>query len=469
MANEVRINVTADTRQAEDGLKTINRKLEGTTPQVKGLATIFSGLTKSMALFGIGALSIGAGVKALVGSTGEAAKAAAGIDQAYERLPENLKAVFDKLKPEFDRLSGEFLILEDDIATALLTLLEATRDPSTNLGDLEGVLGRVAGGYGDVISEALLWAQAMLGDPTAIKELTKNFEGLDEAAAGFAKSGKDSRTVFDEMAFELKKLGRNAGGAFDAFSRGDYREALGDFISLLGDLKSLIDLNPFAGLSVALAIVKLATLQARLAFGLLKDAIGFVRDLAGELPFEWISKALTQPRVIILLAKDAFDQVKMAIESIRSLGGTNPFQWITDQLQPVFGIIDRLIGAFNGLRNRIGLGGGGNNAPPQRVGPNDPQLPRPIPRQPGEGDDGIFHEGGIIGGPRGVNRRITAQAGEGVFTRGQMAAMGGGGGGGNFTLIVEGDLVVDTEARVDTFVRKVQDKLTQLDRGGQGI
>jgi hypothetical protein len=37
----------------------------------------------------------------------------------------------------------------------------------------------------------------------------------------------------------------------------------------------------------------------------------------------------------------------------------------------------------------------------------------------------LFHGGGIVGGPAGADVPITAQAGEGVFTRGQMAAIGG--------------------------------------------
>ena len=50
-----------------------------------------------------------------------------------------------------------------------------------------------------------------------------------------------------------------------------------------------------------------------------------------------------------------------------------------------------------------------------------------------------------------------------------MAGMGGGMGSGNVTVIIEGDAVIDSEARLDSLVRKIQDNLTTLDRGGQGI
>lgn len=50
---------------------------------------------------------------------------------------------------------------------------------------------------------------------------------------------------------------------------------------------------------------------------------------------------------------------------------------------------------------------------------------------------GIFHTGGIVPGPTGQERSAVVQAGEGVFTPGQMAAMGGGG----VKVVVNGDIV----------------------------
>ena len=448
MANEVRIKVVADTKEAKAGMKDVSKSVEKATPQVGGLNKAFTGLTKSMALFGIGGISLGIAISGVIKATKAASVATASLELQYGRMPDNLKAAFDRMAPEFTRLSGEFAILEDDIAQALLTLLENTRNPALRLASLELVLARVALGYGDVASQAELVSQFLLGSADAIKIVTGNFQSLEEAERETAEAGRDAVTVFDQMSLSLQQLTREAGSAFDALSRGDYRVALEEFKGTFEGLGTLIESRPLALLA------------------------------SGLLPVH----ALT------VITTDALKEMPGPIELIADLANSRPFDWIPKQLFPIFAIINNLEAAFENLRAFIAAPSQAGQAPTRTPGGGPAPTPQPrpterrnpntgprategpaVPLTPGQIADegGIFHAGGIVGGAPGSNQRIIAKAGEGVFNKGQMAAMGGVG-GGNVTLIIEGDVVVDTETRMNTLVRKIQDQLTTLNRGGQG-
>ena len=71
-----------------------------------------------------------------------------------------------------------------------------------------------------------------------------------------------------------------------------------------------------------------------------------------------------------------------------------------------------------------------------------------------------FHQGGIVQGPRGAERPIMAQAGEGVFTRDQMRAMGGS---GNITVVIEDGAIDSNRIRVEVD-GVLQDKVSTVRR-----
>lgn len=71
-----------------------------------------------------------------------------------------------------------------------------------------------------------------------------------------------------------------------------------------------------------------------------------------------------------------------------------------------------------------------------------------------------FHQGGVVQGPRGAERPIMAQAGEGVFTRDQMRAMGGA---GNITVVIEDGAIDSNRIRVEVD-GVLQDKISTVRR-----
>jgi TP901 family phage tail tape measure protein len=70
-----------------------------------------------------------------------------------------------------------------------------------------------------------------------------------------------------------------------------------------------------------------------------------------------------------------------------------------------------------------------------------------------------FHQGGIVQGPMGAERPIMAQAGEGVFTRDQMRAMGAG----NITVVIEDGAIDSNRIRVEVD-GVLQDKISTVRR-----
>lgn len=72
-----------------------------------------------------------------------------------------------------------------------------------------------------------------------------------------------------------------------------------------------------------------------------------------------------------------------------------------------------------------------------------------------------FHQGGIVQGPNGAERPVMAQAGEGIFTRDQMRAMGSQ----NITVVIEDAAIDSNRIRVEVD-GVIQDKVSTVRRQG---
>ena len=72
-----------------------------------------------------------------------------------------------------------------------------------------------------------------------------------------------------------------------------------------------------------------------------------------------------------------------------------------------------------------------------------------------------FHQGGIVQGPMGAERPVMAQAGEGIFTRDQMRAMGSQ----NITVVIEDAAIDSNRIRVEVD-GVIQEKVSTVRRQG---
>ena len=431
-ANEVRINVVADTRQAETSLKRVGNRFEQGTPQVKKMQGAFTGLNKAMGLLGIGAISAGVALRGVVGATGEAAKATANLGLITGRLPSELKVAFEQAEPSFDRLSKKYGVLKDDVALAMGILLQESRDASVGIPELEGVLGRVALGMGDVESEATLVAGAIKGQIGPIKEITGLFTDLDSGLEDNAEAGAAAVTVFDKMGVSLATMAREGGGAFDALSRNDYREALSEFIGLLEATIALRNQFPFQWIIDQLNPVNGTIRSTMSVWENFKQSLG-----QSNLIPDVIKRKIEPPKKPILSGSQIFDPEGILTPSMMRERSTS----IQGTIQPPNTILGPP--SPKGFRGSIPLprfGSGG-------------EIPVPS-------DRGIrpFAHGGI------VRRPTVAMIGEAGPEA--VVPLNNAGGVGGTTVIIQGDAIIDDDIRMGKLVDAIDRRLDIKRRRG---
>lgn len=212
MPNEVVIDVVANTKQAESSLKRVGQGFKDATPQVSGFSAAFGGLTKGLAVFGIGSIGAGVALGAVTRAVSSAAKAQANLDLIVERLPSSLKAAYDDAEPQFGRLSDKYAVLEEDVALAMGLILEKTLSPTIGLEELEAALGLVAAKGISVSAAADTIAKGFFGDEAAIAEITAHFEGWGAGLERVAEAGAASVTEIDRLKVSFQNAAREAGG-----------------------------------------------------------------------------------------------------------------------------------------------------------------------------------------------------------------------------------------------------------------
>lgn len=481
MANEVRVKVAVETGEAQKDLKQLNQKMSDTKGTVGGLNAGFGQLSKKLAVLGIGTLGVSAVLGGTIKIIQSVAKETAQLDFVFQLLPDNLARAFADMKPRFGELSVIFKRTEEDIGLAFAILLRDTRRADITFEQLAGTLGFVTREQMDVGAAAELVAAALNGDISAIKTVTGFYKSLNEALLISAITGEEAVTIFDAMSNTFRQNTRDLARALDDLSKGNFG-ALLDIMQIVSDFGGVMFVPGMRGLG---------------------DMVGRIKDMGGE----WddlvalIEGAGSAVGGILDGITDAFSDPDAAAKgfglTIGEVGElTDANQGFRDYLASLtddFGVAltaaqllrEELATPFptgSGQQTGIPPGpasssgrtffqeGGGIRIPPGPASSSGRTAFQTAafesPRSAGGFlDDALFDHGGIVGGAPGTHQRIIAKAGERVLTENQQ--MGLGSVTNNF--IVEGDLVVDTEARMDTLVRKIQDKLTQLDRGGQGI
>ena len=244
--SEVRIDVTANTTQAKREMKGLDSQVEKTKGGIKGMQQGFSGLTKALTLFGVGTVSAGFAVNKLITVSGDVAQKTANIAVAYANLPDQIKSAVDDTIKEIPRLSDEFGFTELAIRQALVTLATDSRGAASGVDELAGVLGiaRVKGI--DAEAAAVLYSQALLGNVSAIQQLTGNFRSLDDAMASYITQGREATTVSHEFSVQVSNLWLSVGNLVNAFDRGQGRVSA--FTGVLRDLMGVVQSFPVQAL-----------------------------------------------------------------------------------------------------------------------------------------------------------------------------------------------------------------------------
>ncbi len=528
MANEVRINVSVDTKQAKQGLKDVGKQLKDGTPEVRKMSNEFGGLSKKMFAFGAASLGAAFSLKAVASSIGNTSKATASLEFIMSRLPDNLQQRFKELQPQMADVAKRFGLLPREVEKAFGIILSEGRNANAGMKELEGALGFVARGEKSVEDAAFLLGRALAGDVSAVEELTGKWTSLNLALEESARTGEEAVTFLDRLGTSLRLVGDGLGELLDGITEFDLSKIKEGSKTLLDGLpgltgtfdilKKIVTLGGTVDFNIALHLddiwvavnnfiekwvgkvipfaFKFEVTDLGVWFNRVWDWVNGINTSAifdwgdGIIP-TWMERAWdwTQSNPF---TRFSFKEGNLWVWMKRAWNWTqsNPFTRFDFKQGNVWVWMERAWDWFkNGLPINVRfsvpslpsfLGGGGGGSPTAGTGAPLPQLtggtgPSPPPGRTIPGgvggintfdEGGLFHQGGIVGGAQGSTQRIIAQAGEGVFTEKQMSSLGGG-------IVVhnhfEGDVTFDNETSLTRLAQKIQETLSTLDRGGQGI
>ena len=424
--NEVRINVVADTKQAQAGMKEVQGKIGAVQKRTGGLANTFTGLNKAMALAGIAGIGLGAVFQRLVSGANTVAKADATLAFTLSKLSVRERATFDAMRDSIRNAAADFGVLPREAELAFAIILAQTHRTNLSLVELEGALGFVARGEMSVQGAANLVANALNGQSAAIRTITGDSKDLTAGLLASAATGREAITAWDEALLTVR-------GTLDAVGS-TAGEVAGQILNFGPDFNDLAD-------------------AVKGTWGAVKEAItgtGTASDIvAGKIDEVWAKMNATTDAFI------AMREELRLLETAGVLGGpgrsrpTRPGPVVEGGTGVAF--VPRVV-----VEGGTGVGpgpiveGGSGIAPPAP----DPTIGF-TPMQ-------AFPHGGVVQGTGSGHIPILAQPGEIVLPAGQ-------GGGMTFVLQVQGDIVVDDENRMDKLVREIERLLTQRNRTGLGI
>ena len=140
MANEVLIEVKANTKEAQKDLKDLKSKFTNATSEAGGLSKGFGALGKSMLAFGVGALGGAFALNKVIDVIGAVAKSEASLEFTLARLPPIMQQTFGALEDELETVGADFGVTARQAKAAFATILSVSRNPTLGLLELEAQL-----------------------------------------------------------------------------------------------------------------------------------------------------------------------------------------------------------------------------------------------------------------------------------------------------------------------------------------
>ena len=521
--NNIVISVKAETAQAEKSFKTLKERVAVMGKETGGLTQKFGGLSKSLLGFGLGTIGAALSIQKLIAAMSTTAKAGANLEFTVARLPTVMKARFNELSPLVDGLAEQFGVTSRQAQAAMATILSVSRNPTVGLEELAGALGFVARGEMSVQAAANLVGRALAGDIPAIRQITQDWGGLNEALAESARTGPLAVTEIDKVGKTFQEVLEDVGAAINSLLEGDFAKLAASFQGILDDFKELpaLILNALPGgatLRLALELTNIPEWLTRLKGWVapnfsLKPLIHFVVDTIPTWMarvWDW-TQVFLQPLIhfvvdtIPVWMQRVWDWGKGSIKTFLEFIPVIPnwimriWDWSKGSIKTFLHFIpiipnwiERIWGwAKSGLR--IGLDFFLKGFPripfpniPNPFGGSSPSTPTaPIPVSLPTVARQITTAGGFTFGTNltsaqlagqgiaalahgGIARRPTlAMVGEGGPEA--IVPLGPGGGFGSVTINIQGDAIIDDELRMGKLVGEIRRLLSQEARRGLSI
>ena len=225
-ANEVRIEVTAETAKAEGGFKDVRAETDKLDKSTKTLGGSFGNLTKGLALIGVGGLSTGIIMQQMVQAGTELRHSLASSAFSLISFGEVGQQAFGRMAPHFRDIAFETGATQSEVSRAFSILVNQSGSTDVSVERLTQTmkLAKVAGvGFEEA---AVAVGKAMFGDIDAINLLVRGTADaasgmvtLEEALLQVEKRFPESRTQIEEWWGSVKIGLEELGSGLDDFLR----------------------------------------------------------------------------------------------------------------------------------------------------------------------------------------------------------------------------------------------------------
>ena len=197
--NEVVIEVSADTKAAQQGFKDVQSKISPLKGQVEGLRTGFAQFGKAMGIVGLGGLSLGMVLRGVTQTTTALQRQVAFSEFALAQLgPEFVKGL-EEARPYFSMFQKDFAFTAADAEKAYGIISSTSRQAGISLERVADAMAvaRISGA--DLATASSAVGQAMLGNIMPMNSLVGLEQDLVVAHQDLVRRGKEATTVFQSI------------------------------------------------------------------------------------------------------------------------------------------------------------------------------------------------------------------------------------------------------------------------------
>lgn len=474
-SNEVRIDITADTTKAKQGFKDVRGETDKLKKTGQGLSSVFGGVNKAMGIAGLGTLSLGFVLREAVSTGQDFVHTMATARFSILGLGDAGREAFDRIKEAFPKMRKELGATESQLSTALAAIMRITGRTDVEIRLLEGAfhLAHLTGN--DLATTAIAIGHAINGD---IKPINALLGVTDETAIAFSNLD----TILKQAAIDFRKAKTPVDDIKDSIGR--FKEDVGkattntsDLLDLLSQIGSTIVDLPSMPTALLLAPIEKPIKQA-------VDSLDF-QDVLDSL---FIHMAPAIGRAITKVPTDSLvsimDEIWSAIASKTvSIIKTDSLVNIMDDIwsaiesktvsiikkvtptakaivSPIIAIPETAIDFVAELADAVA------DAIGDTIGAINNNLENTIGRVL---EDLGFQSGGVsAGGLAVVGERgpELLNLPSGTHIRPSLAGAGMGGGGG-MTIVIQGDVIMDDEIRMEQWTARILEGIrTSLRREG---
>ena len=253
-ANRVEIQVKANTKQAEKGLKSVEGRMKGMKGAAGGLTSGFSNLSKMLGVVGLGTVGIGAAATGLVRNYQDLRRATLSAESTVGSFGDAAMAQFEAMEPDLRALGREWNFTEKNAKMAYATIARESKMGTATLEDVANAFALSRLHTDDLGQAATIVGQVLSGNISPLEKFVDTTGDLETLWGDIRRRGFELVGAISELGFAWEDF---TDGLVDSERQSDYwtnffprigaavKLATSDMASDIGKLKQ-IDLKGWA-------------------------------------------------------------------------------------------------------------------------------------------------------------------------------------------------------------------------------